>query len=86
MNRSSKGGPFCARWVLFAARELALFAGLNKMLVHWPASATGFVLQEISTLNPPAWTDVADQPIEIGGQKLVIISPPAGNRFYRFKL
>jgi hypothetical protein len=60
-------------------------SGSNKIVVHWPAFATGFILQETSTLRPPAWADVADAPIEIGGQNVVVISPLPGNGFYRLK-
>src|SRR5262249_19052432 len=38
-------------------------AGVNKAVVQWPASSTGFVLQEASNLRSPAWTNVADSPI-----------------------
>jgi hypothetical protein len=57
----------------------------NKVVVHWPATATGFFLQQTSTLNSPFWVDVVDAPIEIGGQNVVIVSPPTGNRFFRLK-
>jgi hypothetical protein len=60
-------------------------AGANKAVVNWPASMTGFVLQEATNLRAPAWTNVADPPIEIGGQNVLIITPPTGNRFYRLK-
>jgi hypothetical protein len=60
-------------------------AGSNKIVVHWPASSTGFVLQEASNLRAPDWTNVADVSIEIGGQNVLVVSPLPGNRLYRLK-
>lgn len=36
-------------------------------------------------LNPPSWTDVADAPIKNGEEKVIVVSPPPGNIFYRLK-
>lgn len=60
-------------------------AGSNKIVVHWPAHSTGFVLQETSNLGQPVWIDVTEPPIDIGDQKVSILSTTATNRFYRLK-
>ncbi len=49
----------------------------------WPASASGFVLQEKADLNNTNWTPVAQSPVVVGTNKVVILNPPVGSRFFR---
>ena len=56
----------------------------NTAIVSWPSPSTDFVLQQntngLGSLN---WSDVAIVPTDNGTIKYVIVTPPAGNRFYR---
>src|ERR1043166_2743756 len=57
----------------------------NTVLIAWPAPSTGFVLQQNQTLSPGNWTTVTNSPATVGDEQQVIISPPAGNNFYRLQ-
>ena len=49
----------------------------------WPASATGWVLQESPDLSPASWVDSALPVTAGGGQNQVSIMNPTGTRFFR---
>ena len=76
-------------WSLFAmqtpgAPVLRIFlAGTNRVVLAWPASATGYVLQQNSNLAATNWTDVANPVGVVGSENQVVISPSAGNQFFR---
>src|SRR5215510_6724790 len=55
----------------------------NAVVVAWSAPATGFALQENSTVNSGAWTAVTNVINTVGAENQVIVAPPVGNRFYR---
>ena len=55
----------------------------NTLVVCWPSPSTGFVLQENSSLYTSNWTNTAQTSADDGVHKRVIISPRAGNKFYR---
>lgn len=55
----------------------------NTVLVSWPATATGFVLQQSANLNSGAWDAVPEAVGNEGTNKFIIVNPPVGNRFYR---
>lgn len=57
--------------------------GTNTVAVSWPYPSTDFILQENPDLNTTNWTAVSATPVDDGGNRIVIVSPPAGNRFYR---
>jgi hypothetical protein len=57
----------------------------NAAVISWPASPTGFSLQQSSSLNPTSWINVTNTPVVTNGMNQVIVSPPAGRRFYRLK-
>lgn len=56
----------------------------NTVVVSWPSSSTGFVLQQnsngVSSVN---WSNVSVTPADDGTTKTVVISPPIGSRYYR---
>ena len=56
----------------------------NTVAIFWPSPSPGFGLQQntngIATVN---WSNVLTAPTDDGTTKTVIVSPPAGNRFYR---
>jgi hypothetical protein len=58
----------------------------NEVLVLWPASATGWVLQQSSTLGTSAdWTDVSTRIVVNGTDNTVTLPLVAGDRFYRLR-
>ena len=56
----------------------------NTVAVSWPSPSTGWTLQQntnsVSSVN---WSNVTSGILDDGTTKLLIVNPPAGNRFYR---
>ena len=57
----------------------------SPVVVAWPSPSSGFKLQFNTDLNTTIWTDVGQAPAVVGGENQIIVSPPAGNRFFRLK-
>ena len=56
----------------------------NSVIISWPASASGWVLRQSSTLDPSAaWTDVGSPVVVNGEDNTVTQAVASGNRFYR---
>jgi hypothetical protein len=76
-------------WALYAVQTpgapvLHIFlTGTNTAVVAWPAPSTGYVLQQNTNLVSTAWLGVTNSVNAVGSENQVIISPPAGNRFFR---
>jgi hypothetical protein len=51
--------------------------------IAWPASFTGFTLQQSLTPGTSGWSDVTNAIIVVGSDNHVRISPLEGNRFFR---
>ena len=67
------------------APRLSIFVTTtNTVMVAWPASATGWTLQQ-NTVSPSSsdWSNVTATAQNDGTTRTLIISPPTGNRFYR---
>jgi hypothetical protein len=57
----------------------------NTVVVSWPATATGFVLQQSANLNTGIWGAPSETVSLDGANKFIIVNPPTGNRFYRLR-
>ncbi|HSU56971.1 MAG TPA: hypothetical protein VLT36_23210 [Candidatus Dormibacteraeota bacterium] len=57
----------------------------NTVVVAWPTPSTGFSLQQTPSLSAQTWGAVTNPITVVGSENQVIISPPAGNKFYRLK-
>lgn len=55
----------------------------NGVVVGWPASATGFQLQENTDLNTTNWVMNTASTNVVSGTNFVTISPATGNGFFR---
>jgi hypothetical protein len=55
----------------------------SEVVISWPAPATGFELEQNADLSPANWTAVGTPPTTVGSEKQVLVSAPAGNRFFR---
>jgi hypothetical protein len=56
----------------------------NTVAVFWPAAASDFVIQQNTNgLGSGNWSNVTDAIQDDGTNRFIIVSPPAGNRFYR---
>jgi hypothetical protein len=57
----------------------------NTAMVYWPSPSTGWTLQEnTNSVSSANWTD-HPFPQDNGAIRYIIVTPPAGNRFYRLK-
>ncbi len=63
------------------ALDIKLASG--NAVVSWPASATGFRLQQTSSLSSSDWTDVPSAPVQAGDRNQVSLPFAAGNHFFR---
>ena len=76
-------------WALAAvqtpgAPTLRIFlTSTNTAVVAWPAPATGWSLQVSPNLATASWGAAGGSVNVVGGENQVIVSPSAGNRFYR---
>jgi hypothetical protein len=57
----------------------------NTVVVAWPFPSTGFGLEQNSLPHVGGWTAVTNAVSQVASENQVIISPPAGNRFFRLK-
>jgi hypothetical protein len=67
----------------FAPSLAISLTGSNTVVVSWPSSATGFVLQQKSNLATPNWPDFNGAVNDDGTTKTAIITPLTGNQFFR---
>ena len=56
----------------------------SNVVISWPTSAAGYVLQSSSTLSPNDWQVINTSPVVVGGQ-YQITNSGLGSRFYRLK-
>jgi hypothetical protein len=59
--------------------------GTNAVAVVWPSTPAIFTLQQNTDLNTTNWVSVGVVPNDDGTNKSVIISPAAGNHYFRLK-
>src|SRR5947208_6551917 len=55
----------------------------NTVVIAWPASSTGFALQQNAAVGTTNWSGVTNPVSVVGSENHVTIAPPLGNRFYR---
>ena len=76
-------------WSLYAvqtpgAPTLRIFlTSTNTAVVAWPAPSTGWNLKSNTNLPTAGWIGVTNPVVVVGSENQVIISPPAGNRWFR---
>lgn len=76
-------------WSLFAVQTPGAplltirLTATNTALVLWPSPSIGFTLQQNTDLNTTNWVAAPQTVTDNGTNKFIIVSPPAGNRFYR---
>ena len=91
---TSSGGNYSLSggfWSLIAAvptpgaPRLSIKLTGNTVMVYWPSPSTGFNPQVNSSLATTNWVTPAEAVQDDGSIKYMLVSPPAGNRFYRLK-
>jgi hypothetical protein len=66
-----------------APRLTIQLTSANAATVSWPSPSTGFTLQQNTDLNTPNWVAAPQTVTDNGTIRFIMVSPPAGNRFYR---
>ncbi|MHC1763931.1 MAG: hypothetical protein AB9869_06430 [Verrucomicrobiia bacterium] len=64
--------------------SLAIARDGANVIIRWPASATGFVLESTTNLGTSAWQAVPGAPVP-DGQDLKVTVPATGTVFYRLR-
>ena len=59
--------------------------GGGQVELSWPMEASGFVLQESSSLDGTGWSDVAGSPTNDGNNWSMQVAAPTGARFWRLR-
>jgi hypothetical protein len=57
----------------------------NTVVISWPASTIGFVLQSENALSPANWVDVTNSVAVVGSEQTVTNSVPNTNKFFRLR-
>ena len=74
----------CALVANFTPLLGMLLTSTNSIVISWPAPLPEYVLQEQTELGGPlSWADTTNIVNVVGGQSQVILSSPAGSRFFR---
>ncbi len=55
----------------------------SAVAISWPASYSGWVLQETSALGSTNWVSVSNAPVVVGGENQVTILQSSGSQFFR---
>lgn len=81
--------PGAASSLRLVSPELALFLQPDgNVLISWPLSASGFGLDESSSLgmslNPPQWNAVPF-PYQTNADRISVTVQPIGSKFYRLR-
>jgi DNA/RNA endonuclease G (NUC1) len=61
---------------------LTITSSGNYLFIYWPASATGYSLEQNPDLNPTNWTAYTG-PLVTGTNYVVTLTAPTGQRFFR---
>ena len=57
----------------------------SLLLIFWPVTPSGFVLETSGSLSPPDWVQVSSPPLQIGDQNLISVGISDTNSFYRLQ-
>ena len=100
-NQSAKNSPVLNWYAVGSASDgsrLVMTGGASQlmpalairhsgggMVVAWPATFTGYVLQANTDLSSTNWVDVTDPVRTAGDENQVLVSSTSANGFYRLK-
>ena len=73
-----------ARWVPRDLPQISVSCtGTNTMVVYWPSTVTGFSVQQNTNLGTLNWMPPAGAITDDGTNRLLVVTPQAGQCFYR---
>jgi hypothetical protein len=65
------------------APQLGIRQSGNNLVLHWPSSVTGYVLEGTDALPATLWNSISYT--TVGNENQATIQPGAGNQFYRLR-
>jgi hypothetical protein len=80
----SGSGPLVLSWTNVSDGRPALEIGI-ALVVAWPASTTGYVLESADSADTGPWTAVTNSPVMIDGEPAVVLEPGAASKFFRMR-
>jgi hypothetical protein len=81
---NSSSGPLIFNWTNVSDGRPTLDIGM-KLVVAWPVSASGYVLESADSVAPAVWTTVTNTPVMLEGQPAVVLEPGAATSFFRMR-
>jgi len=89
-NAETLTSPFAAPVKIGAGTtgpKLTVARSGTSLVISWPASVSGYVVEATDSLVPANWAALSPQPavLPVAGQNTVTIPIGSGNRFYRLK-
>ena len=78
-------------WSLYAVQTpgapvlVIILTSTNTAMVYWPSPSTGYNPQVNTNLATTNWVTPAETVTDNGAIRYIIVTTPAGNRFYRLK-
>ena len=82
----SAAGQIVAYAILPEPPTLRIARSANAtVVVAWPATVNGFVLEKNSTLGTTNWTTVTNPPVTVGTEKQVTLPASGSGTFYRLR-
>jgi hypothetical protein len=57
----------------------------QKIVVAWPDTATGWVLEMADAVTSTEWTTVTNTPVSVDGKPCVVLDGKAGKKFFRMR-
>ncbi len=79
-GNSPYGGPI---FLLQSIPALNIAQTSTNIMISWPFTASGFVLQQTTDLTLQNWADVATSPETMNGQNLMAFPSRTNNQFFR---
>jgi hypothetical protein len=70
---------------IVASPSLNISLSLAEVVLSWPTSASGFVLECVTNLSATNWVSNSPQPVIVGPNYVVTNATPAGAKFYRLR-
>lgn len=77
-------GPFTLEWTNVSDGRPAISLAM-KLVVGWPAEASGWAIESTESLTSPAWSPVSEVPTLVNGQSVLLLDPSDRSRFFRMK-
>jgi hypothetical protein len=62
-----------------------ILTATNTVVITWPSTSPGFILQQNPAVETQNWTEIPGSPPIVNGSFEVIVAQPVGNRFFRLK-